>query len=348
MTTEEFLDEFLASEINLNKICEGECTGSNPECDICLVTSKYKDLVEELKNELKILPSEDEENLPSYFLTGSYRRHTMIRPPKDVDLFIVLDSGEYQDADLDDLISPKALISKLKSVLEKIFKSEVGITIEEQRHSVTVVYNENFSIDVIPAFETDDKRSFKIPDIEHGENGRYIISNPKIHYEYINNINDSTSVNGEKRFKRIVRLLKFIKRKRFNTDPIKIRSFHFELLAAHVLGSEKIPSYSEGLNKFMSVASDYFEKSSIVDPANKENKVDDYIDDLTQDAKNSIKDGLDSLHAVSQEAIELENAGDDEKAVQEWEKIFSTDEKKSNEDNGPVILNSPSKLWATV
>ena len=352
MTVEEFFDEFLASEVNLTKICDGECTGSNSDCDICLVTSAYKDLVESLKKELKILPTEDEENKPSYFLTGSYRRHTMIRPPKDVDLFLVLDSGEYKDDDLDELITPSALIQKLKSTLEKIFEDDADIKIEEQRHSVTVIYSETFSIDVIPAFETNDEKAYMIPDVEDGDEGTYIVSNPKIHFEYINDINEKTAVNSKKRFKRVARLIKFVKRKKFNVKPTKVRSFHFELLAAKVLGGDKINSYAEGLNNFFSVASNYFDEPTIDDPANEENMVDDYIDDLSPEAKESIKNELNKLGGISSTAMQLEAEGNDDAAIKEWNKIFSKDDegtqKSSYVSSSTYVGNSPSKPWCNV
>ena len=346
MTVEEFFDQFLTENVNLHKDCEGECDGSNPECDICMVTNKYKELVEALRKELKVLPTEDEENKPSYFLTGSYRRHTMIKPPKDVDLFIVLDSGEYQDSELDDLIIPETLITKLKLCLEKIFAGDGDIEIKEQRHSVTVVYDENFSIDVIPAFETDDDEVYKIPDIETGKSGRYITSNPKIHYEYINKINEATSVDGKKRFKRIARLLKFVKRKLFNSEPTKVRSFHFELLAAKIIGEAKINSYAEGINNFFAEAGNFFDKASILDPANKKNMVDDYLDDLDPLAKKSIKNELADLSQISTNAIELENSGDDEGAIEEWKKIFSADEDSEKGTETPFVITSPPQPWS--
>lgn len=352
MTVEEFFDDFLTSEVNLNKICEGECAGTEPGCDICLVTSKYKGLVKELQKELKMLPTEDEENKPSYFLTGSYRRHTMIRPPKDVDLFIVLDSGEYQDSELNDLITPKDLIAKLKTVLENIFADDDKIEVEEQRHSVTVIFSETFSIDVIPAFAIDDGKAYKIPDTETGQNGRYITSNPKVHFEYINRINEATSVNGKKRFKKVARLLKFVKRKKFNEEPIKIRSFHFELLAAKILGGGKINSYAEGINDFFSEAGNYFDEASIPDPANEDNMIDDYIDELDPQAKVLIKSETSELHKISNEAIKVENAGDDEAAINEWKKIFTIKDGGTSKGGfiggSTYVGSSPPKPWCNV
>jgi len=349
MRVEEFFDQFLVDNLNLNKLCDGECDGTKPGCDICFITSKYKELVEDIKSELKILPTKDEENLPSYFLTGSYRRHTMIRPPKDVDLFIVLDSGEYQDSELNDLIMPTALVNKLKTTLEKIFSGNKSIKIKVQRHSVTVKYSKKFSIDVIPAFETDDKKAYKIPDIEHGENGIYIVSNPKLHYDYINKVNDATSVDSKKRFKKVVRLLKFIKRNEFGKKPMKIRSFHFELLAAKILESDKISSYASGLKKFLYESPSYFDKAVIIDPANSSNKVDDYIDNLSPDIKNTIKNRLKELYEISKTAVDFESLGYYDKALSEWKKIFST--KKDIEKGGAssgysYVGNSTSKPWS--
>ena len=326
MTIEEFFEDFLTKNVNLRKTCEEECDGSNSDCDICMVTSRHKELAEDLKKELKILSTEDEESKPSTFLTGSYRRHTMIRPPKDVDFFVVLDSGEYQDDELNDLITPKKLLNKLYGALENILKNE-DVKIKKQRHSVTVIYDETFSIDVIPAFETDDKKSYMIADVEKNQgSGRYIISNPKVHYKYINDINESTAINEKKRFKKIVRLLKYVKRERFNVGRGKIRSFHFELLAAKILGKEKISSYSEGINNFFSHVHKYFDKSSLVDPANSDNKIDDYIDELSSEIKESIKEELKELSVISQNSLDYEKEGKDSKAIKEWEKFFQESE----------------------
>lgn len=351
MTVEEFFDNFLTSEVNLNKICDGKCNGLNPDCDICLVTSTYKVLVESLKKDLKILPTEDEQNKPSYFLTGSYRRHTMIRPPKDVDLFLVLDSGEYQDEELDKLISPWALIQKLKSTLEEIFDDDV-IEIKEQRHSVTVIYSKTFSIDVIPAFETDDKEAYMIPDVEDGDDGTYILSNPKIHIEHINEVNERTAVNSKKRFKRAARLLKFVKRDRFNEEPVKVRSFHFELLAAKILGDSKINSYAEALNKFFSVASRYFNEPSVEDPANEENMVDDYLDEMSPEIKQLIRNELDGIYEITKTAVQLEQLGQDQSAITAWKKIFFVGDQVAKENEPEIrstyIGSSPSKPWCNV
>lgn len=344
MTVEEFFDNFLNEEVNLKKLCD-VCDGSNEDCDICNVTSRYKSLASNLQDKLRILPTGDEESKPSFFLTGSYRRHTMIRPPKDVDFFVVLDKSEYQDEELDELITPKKLLSRVQAVLKEIYDHE-DVEIRVQRHSVAVIFSDGFSIDVIPAFESDDGKNYLISDVDE-DTERYIVSNPKIHYQKINEVNEATSTNGKKRFKKVVRLLKHIKKKKFNTGKSKIRSFHFELLAAEILGKIKINSYAEAIYKFFSEASGYFDKSTLIDPANPDNKIDDYIDELDEATKDSIKSELDSLHGIAEQAIIYEEAGEDDKAIRQWELMFEA-ELTSKSTTPPIVVYSPpAKPWST-
>ncbi len=346
MTIEEFFDNYLSQKINLVKLCDGECKGSEDGCDYCLIMGTYKDLVEKLKEEMKVLATDDEENLPSYFLTGSYRRNTMIRPPKDVDLFLVLDSQEYRGEDLDDLITPVDLIEKLKTALEKIYEGQNNIEVKSQRHSVTVKYTDNFSIDVIPAFETEDETAYKIPDAEEGKEDKYITSNPKTHYEYINKVNDDTEFSGKKRFKKIARLIKYIKRKEFNSEPIKLRSFHLELLAAKILEGEKITSYSDGLHKFFQKAGSLLDKASIIDPANPDNKVDDYIEDWDDWTRETIKGKLQSIHETITNAVEQESNGNIEESLSYWRTIFNEELEDNKQFTQNVYVgHSPPKPW---
>ena len=61
-----------------------------------------------------------------------------------------------------------------------------------------------------------------------------------------------------------------------------------------------------------------------------------------------IKAELHALSEVAQKAMEYENAGDDESAITEWEKIFSVqDERSKSGSSGPTIISSPSKPWSS-
>lgn len=333
MTIEEIFDQLLSQKLNLRKLCKGDCDGSNQKCDICKATANRKELEEKLKEKLSILPSEDEEKKPSTFLTGSYARRTMIRPPKDVDFFIVLNSGRYKDDELDELIKPRALLKKLEEALTEICESG-GLEVEPQRHSVTVRYDDEFSIDVIPAFQTDDGEDYLIPDVELGENGEYITSNPKKHQEYIDQVNENTKDGDVKRFKRIVRIIKSIKRDLFNEGEMELRSFHLELLAAKILEETKISSCSRGLSKFLTKVPDEIVKLGFPDPANEENLIDDYFMEKDDEAREAIKEQLAKLGEIAKQALVYEREGEVEKAIQAWAKTIPALAELAEESEG--------------
>jgi len=71
MSVEKVFDQLLTQKLNLRKLCEGECDGSNQKCDYCKTAAARKELEEKLKEKLSVLPSEDEKKKPSTFLTGS-------------------------------------------------------------------------------------------------------------------------------------------------------------------------------------------------------------------------------------------------------------------------------------
>ena len=52
------------------------------------------------------------------FLTGSYKRRTMIKPPNDVDMFVLIDYRDYE-------ITPNAVLKKLKRDLSNSYPNSV-------------------------------------------------------------------------------------------------------------------------------------------------------------------------------------------------------------------------------
>lgn len=318
MTIEEKFANFVSQKLNLTKLCD-KCTGSNNKCDICKVSTAHKELSEILIEKLKIKQTDDEETKPSTFLTGSYARHTIIRPPKDVDFFVVLDNQSYQDEELEDLITARKLLDKLEDVLGKIAEDK-GLTIKRHRHSITIIYDENFSIDVIPAFETSDEKAYLIPD---DKTGKYLISNPKIHFEVVNDLNKKTEkISGVKRFKRIVRIIKSMKRDIFNGGKLKLRSFHLELVAVEIFNDGKIESYSVGLEKFLSGVVGYLSEPGLKDPANEDNLIDDYYIDLSDNDKDEIIEIFKDLAKKASEALVKENNDEIEDAIKLWAEII--------------------------
>jgi hypothetical protein len=127
------------------------------------------------------------------FLTGSYRRHTMIGPlaAADIDLFCVLDAGYHHPA------GQAALLDTVRKALRETYSKTPRISPNGQ--AVTIRFTD-FVVEVVPAFYRQGG-GFLIPSsTEH----RWIETDPKVHEAFIANAN---AVHGGK----LVPLIKMIK-----------------------------------------------------------------------------------------------------------------------------------------
>lgn len=291
MTTQEQFDKYLSDYLNLTKE------------DIKKV-QVHIELREKLETKLEFKGKDDNETYS--FLTGSYSRNTAIRPPQDVDFFIVLNEKKYDD------LKPSELLNLLEKTLKDILPEK---TIFQQTHSVTIEYDEEFSIDVIPAFEINNEL-YKIPHVS--DNGDiWLESNPKIHGEKLTKANDT--VNGL--LVPIVKLLKAWKRDKCNY----VKSFHLELLEIEIINNSEIESYTNGINLFFDNVNNYLESACVIDPANSDNLVDDY---LTDDERENLKYLIKTEATIVQNAVSLENNGKTDEAINEWDKIFTFNPEK--------------------
>lgn len=291
MTTQEQFDKYLANHLNLTKK------------DIEKV-QVHIELREKLETKLEFKGKDDDETYS--FLTGSYSRNTAIRPPKDVDFFIVLNDKKYGD------LKPSELLNLLEKTLKEILPDT---TIFQQTHSVTIEYDEEFSIDVIPAFEINSEL-YKIPHVSENDD-IWLESNPKIHGEKLTEANNTT----HELLVPLVKLLKAWKRDKCSY----VKSFHLELLAIEIINNSDIESYANGINLFFDNAGNYLENSCIVDPANSDNLVDDYLAD---DERKNLKYLIKTESAIAQNAVSLENDGKTDEAIKEWDKIFTFNPEK--------------------
>jgi hypothetical protein len=160
------------------------------------------------------------------FLTGSYARHTAIRPLEDIDMFVVL--PEYPTLSR----SPQAAVERVLHALERGYPSHAP---RMQRRSVNIQFAQSgIGYDVVPALDAGNG-VFHIPD--RGRGG-WIRSAPKRHMDL------STSANqraGDK-LKPLIKLIKYWNRA--NHKPL--RSFHLEVMAYEAL-HQPPQSYAEGL-----------------------------------------------------------------------------------------------------
>jgi len=318
MAIQEQFDKHLSDYLNLTKE------------DIKKV-QVHIELREKLETKLEFKGKDDNETYS--FLTGSYSRNTAIRPPQDVDFFIVLNERKYGD------LEPSELLNLLEKTLKDILPEKTKI---QQTHSVTIEYDEEFGIDVIPAFEINSEL-YKIPHVSD-DSDLWLESNPKIHKEKLTNANDT--VNGL--LVPIVKLLKAWKRDKCSY----VKSFHLELLAIEIINNSEVESYTNGIKLFFDKASNYLESACVMDPANPDNLVDDYLkDDEWENLKYLIK----TEATIAQNAVSLENNGKADEAIKEWDKIFtfnpekkkSLTSKQSHEKVLPYLENLQFKIKIT-
>jgi len=297
--------------------------------EIDQISKNHLSLRERLR---ELLPITDD------FLTGSYPRNTIIRPigqdKYDVDFFLVFSNDTFGAYEL-----PK-LLEVVKFALEKIRDEDTDIvSIKQQNRSIGVEYRGNFQIDVVPAIEIEKDRLYKLYD---KRTRQPIDSNPLLHGKHLSEVNRNTESNSVRRLVPIIKLLKSWKRGKCDF----VKSFHLELLAVEILQENSITSFSSSIARFFSSARYYLQDVSLVDPANTENIIDEYLD------KDGVRGQLLELIArekkLAEYALFLEEIGENEKAVSEWKKIFSSGDDSKNSATSliprvPTIITTPPK-----
>ncbi len=161
------------------------------------------------------------------FLSGSYARHTAIRPLNDIDIFVVLEEND----DIDRELGPASLLETVETTLQEIYP---GKATTRQSRSINIEFSgTGIAYDVVPSF-SDGEGVYIIPDGDAG----WMQTNPKDHKT------KSTAAN-EAAGKKLKPLLKAVKHSK-NVHDSEARSFHLEVLSWEVLSSEP-DSYIDGL-----------------------------------------------------------------------------------------------------
>jgi len=308
------LSTFVAERVSLQKRCE-ICKGTNDKCDICIIL-RHKPLRERLEatgirlKQFKDDIHEDDSGYRNSFLTGSYARKTGVRPPKDVDFFLILDEDRYGTGGKP---TPLALLTQLHSTLANIEGKEIlGFEIREvkiQHRSVRVVFEDGFHVDIIPAFETNhfyrDREVYEIPDKKLG---RYIQSNPKIHGDILRNAVSDADL---RKLRDIIKLARRWNRDAFQGNEEKPKSFHLEMVAIELLKGKKIDGYLDVLEQYFAQLPEFFSSPRIPDPAcpdqsAPEQWIDAYLAELTIEQRTIILGRIHQAHNVLKEAKKLE------------------------------------------
>lgn len=233
------------------------------------------------------------------FITGSYKRHTMISPlsQADIDVLVVLDASYYTANGY------AALLDRVRKVLLETYTRTPRVSRSGQ--AVTITFTD-FMVDVVPGL--------------YRRGGGYIIpstteqcwipTNPKVHENFISNAN--TSHNGN-----LVPLIKMVKAWNRQTSAT-IRSFYLELLVEKVLRGVTISDFSSGCRYVLDKGREAV-KYKIADPSGlNPDKVSGLLSGTIADAVRRFETGYNR----ARNAEDFANRGRIAEAVAEWRKVF--------------------------
>lgn len=208
------------------------------------------------------------------FLTGSYRRHTLIAPMRgaDVDIVVVLDRSYRRRG-------PSAVLDLVKDTLRETYPSS---KISCNGQAATISFTD-FTVDVVPAF-TPWWDSSSLDICNSGDN-TWIRTNPRKHIEISSQVNQRTGG-------LLVPSVKMLKAwNRAAGRPL--RSFHLEVLAWKVLDpgwltaawwgpGAGMGSDPENVSRFFAEAPDRLRRK-LRDPARGEGDLGAYLTDRTRE-----------------------------------------------------------------
>ena len=238
-------------------------------------------------------------NVLETFLTGSYRRNTMIAPLKtaDVDVFVVLDPKYYAAQ------NQCSLLSSVMATLKKDYPKTPEIKPDGQ--AVTITFTD-FKVDVVPGFYRIGG-GYLIPDAKLK---RWIPTDPKKHVELwtaSNKAHDGSLVP-------LIKMLKCWNRE----EGSLFRSFHLEVLVRHVLKDVTITDYPSGVRWVLDKMRNKV-WTKIADPAGYSDDVASYL--VKADADKMIT----ALDRAYRKAVEAENFARfryARSAIDAWRSIF--------------------------
>lgn len=255
------------------------------------VSTRQQRVREAVERELEVLDT---------FLTGSYKRNTMIAPlsEADIDIFVVLNSSYYQTN------GQAALLEKVKYVLKKTYPKTPDISRDGQ--AVTISFDD-FQVDVVPSFN---RRGggFLIPNTLQNE---WISTDPRQHITIWTAANNAH--NGD-----LVPLIKMIKAwNKKNGSPFI--SFHLECLVLQILTNVTINNFPSGVRYVFDKARSAVQ-ASVPDPAGYNQNVGKYLN--TQAKIDDVVSRLETAYTRAIKAEEYAAKGNIAEAYSYWRLIF--------------------------
>jgi hypothetical protein len=169
------------------------------------------------------------------FLTGSYKKQTLINPANDVDVFVVL--SEYTR----NCITPNTILNKLKKDLRKTYPNTV---IKQNKPCVVIEFN-HVTFELTPAIEINSKNeynNFYIPEMSKNNTWKKV-KNPRILEKELTEANQRLD-------NKLNPLIKMMKKCKVNNN-LTTPSFEMEKMAINKLYS--IDNFRDGVQQLLSI-----------------------------------------------------------------------------------------------
>ncbi|MGD1082185.1 MAG: nucleotidyltransferase domain-containing protein [Candidatus Sulfotelmatobacter sp.] len=247
------------------------------------------------------------------FLTGSYARQTMIRPPSDIDLFVVLDYSKHGQDYYQSYNGEQTVLERFHNIL----KEGYPYTPIRKDHPAVHLDFSTYGFDVIPAFNRNGG-GFVIP---NPVGSGWISTNPPKHGERTTSMNKSTG--GY--FVPLVKMFKSWNRSHYD----KLTGFHLEMMLAdawptawnsssYAVQPITYASYADAAAALFAPLSSKLQYT-MQDPAGLGGAIDSY---LSWDDRTRTRQRLDSAAQDAQIALRHAGRGDHYSSINKWRDIF--------------------------
>ena len=238
------------------------------------------------------------------FLTGSYDRHTKIKPLEDVDIFAVIDpdgeQGHFRQH------PPNRIISELVDCLDGKFN-----TVEADGMAVRISMSDDdgeATFEIVPAFDHAET-GYEAPDPDRG---RWIRTDPEAHARLTSDKNSTC----RQMWVPFVKMVKGWNRQAGQPVP---QSFLIEVMALKLV-HPPFGRYQDEITTFLGNVMDRVE-GPWPDPAGVGPDIDELLRTSDRDAMRS---AAASAFSIAEEAVYLEDEGQERKAVEKWRELFGS------------------------
>jgi hypothetical protein len=221
------------------------------------------------------------------FQTGSYARFTAIRPVHDLDIFYIFGS----DLTTDDAVHQlPELAKKIENEFKGICSEE--FTVEIQNASIELQFDDEFSIDIVPAIETGKTTSdlgTPIYIVPNRKTTNWKWSDPKGYKE----ITKQTDEASEKNLRRTIRFVKgWRKGCKARDNDFKLKSFHIEQIFIEMFQEDNNLELYDAIKKFYDEVPNNLLSARFEDRAYENEPenvfIDEYVNELTTTQRDQI------------------------------------------------------------